>query len=242
MSGASADPPPARRPKMTWKTLAEWTVPFGGRVVSSLAAGLILAVLFFMWREYVVQNIDGTWYCMTKTTENSVIDSYTGMRLGWQLSLAANSNGSVSGATEKTWEWPSRGKLTGKDIDPGRLGGSLRYNLFFTSQLSLLIDLVPRREGVRPSIMFQYLEVHGDELRGSFFWSVDSQQGPVKCRRERVDWNADPRRGSRSILPGGRPAVNTAVSLRVSLAARIESGSGSRPCLGVWLALERLCR
>ena len=176
---------------MTWKTVAEWTVPFGGRVVSSLVAGLILGVAFFMWREFVVPNVDGTWYCMTKTTETSAFDSYTGMRLGWHLSLSASSNGSVSGATEKTWEWPDRGKLQGKAIDPGRLGGSLRYNLFLTSQLSLLIDLVPDRKGIRPSVMFQTLEVHGDELRGSFFWSVDSQQGFVKCRRERVDWNAD---------------------------------------------------
>ena len=195
---------------MTRRTLAEWTVPFGGRVVSSLAAGLILAVLFFMWRELVVQNVDGTWYCMTKTTENSVIGSYAGMRLGWQLSLAANSNGSVSGATEKTWEWPDRGKLTGTDIDPGRLGGSLRYNLLFTSQLSLLIDLVPRRKETRPSIMFQYLEVHGDELRGNFFWSVDSQQGPVKCRRERVDWNADDLDAIQALVGGGLTSIRAA--------------------------------
>ncbi|MCY4600258.1 MAG: hypothetical protein OXF27_10105 [Acidobacteria bacterium] len=166
--------------------LARESASFAVTVAHSIAAGVILALMFFAWREFVfpVPTVSGPWYCLTQTT-NSDLSDYEDLFLGWRVVLAQSDAG-IAGSSEKVWEH-GRGRLVGDQIDRGDVGGFLQYNYLATSRLSVHVDIIPRH--TRASTAFYDLRVLGDGLRGTFYWTSANQRGELVCQRELIDWN-----------------------------------------------------
>ena len=107
--------------------LASRSASFAGTVAPSITAGVILALMFFAWREFVfpVPTVGGPWYCLMQTTHTD-LSNYDGLFLGWRVVLAQSDTG-IAGSTEKVWEH-GRGRLAGNKIHRGDVGGFLQYN------------------------------------------------------------------------------------------------------------------
>lgn len=176
-------------------------------LVSTVIAGLLLAVIFFVWRAFIfpVPTVGGAWYCLT-VPAFTTFSAYEGQFLGWRVVLA-QSDGGIGGSSEKIWE--GRG-LTGagrnrmlesSEIDRGEIeGGSLQYRYFSASELSLHAVIAPVGN-VRTSTWYLDLQVGDREwpvfrrtqpqtLRGRYYWTAADQRGDVLCRRERVQWSS----------------------------------------------------
>lgn len=153
-------------------------------IVQSVMAGIVLAILFFAWRELVLTPepaIGGPWYCVTRTTQSD-FSNYLGLELGWRIVLLQNGN-NVSGSSEKVWEF-GRGPIRPSMIDRGEVDGFLQYNYLFASRLSMHQEITPANNRVT-SQSFD-LRVLGDRLHGTFYWTAADQYGDVGCQREPI--------------------------------------------------------
>ncbi|MCY4662710.1 MAG: hypothetical protein OXF93_23345 [Acidobacteria bacterium] len=168
---------------------------------------MILALMFFAWRALVfpVPTVGGAWYCLTIPKYSTNSDFY-GQFLGWRVVLAQSDRG-IGGSSEKIWEGKGetdKGRnrvLTGDEIDRGEIeGGSLQYNYFSTSRLSLHAVIDPKHSA-RKTTWYLDLDV-GDQdwsifrrpdpqtLHGTYYWTSADQRGDALCRRKRVNWDA----------------------------------------------------
>ena len=82
--------------------LAGWS-EFTVAVARSIIAGVILALMFFAWRELVfpVPTVGGPWYCLTQTTRTD-LSSYEGLFLGWRV-VWRRAIPASPGPSEKVW-------------------------------------------------------------------------------------------------------------------------------------------
>ena len=161
----------------------------------SVAAGLILALLFFSWREIVfpVPTVGGPWYCLTKT-ETTDTQPYRKLEVGWRVILSQNDRG-IAGSSEKVWTL-YQGYFSGIEIDRGDVVGFLQYNYLATTRLSLHHDIASQI--TRNSTLFLDLRVpsrSNEKLRGNFYWTAANQRGEVACSRRQIDWENEKDRG-----------------------------------------------
>ena len=158
---------------------------------SSIIAGLFLAWLFFMGREFVVplSKVTGPWFCLMKTEQAS--NNTEGKFLGWRV-LLAQSDRDITGSLEKIWDETASGRLPAGSIQQGTIEGFLRQNYLSTSTLSLHVHM-ERQKGTRETNASYDMKVIKDknELQGEFYWTAGDAEGIIACQRENIKWEGD---------------------------------------------------
>lgn len=167
---------------------------FSEGAARSVVAGVVLAFLFFAWREWVapLPALTGTWYCVTftKTDTDGIPDSYEEMLLGWDTMLL-QSGTAMSGSAEKDYEISSSAEGQ-TDRDRGQIEGFLQSNQLSADRLLLHMIVTPQADdsqaesgqGDRQSTLSYDLIIRGKKLEGEFAWTVAGQRGRAVCARE----------------------------------------------------------
>lgn len=169
-------------------------------VLTTVTAGLILALALFCIREFAISVpvVDGPWHCLTKTTETDY-SGYKNMLLGWRMVLTQSNGTGVEATVEKMWEH-NRGLLEGVSIHRGRGSGFIRHNFVTESKLLLQQEISPKNTRQSSIIfdmngfgrsLFDNMQESERNLNGSFYWTVANQEGVVACQRERPDWDRE---------------------------------------------------
>lgn len=157
---------------------------FSLSILSTLVSGVLLAVLFFWFREKVapLPSITGRWYFERRTIETS-LTTYEGMILRY-VAMLWREGDQVRGTIEKTYEDSLTGKRSyvGENRSRGQIQGYVEKNYFGKDELYL--HVIEDGHG-RESTHFYELKVNsGAVMDGKFSSMVAAQSGVVKWQRE----------------------------------------------------------
>jgi hypothetical protein len=144
----------------------------------TVTAGILLAVIFFIFREFIFKSIDldGTWVYMQKTS-TSEWGPYRGMTLTY-LALLAREGNNIYGSAEKILEELSNGEkieFTGKDRSRVKIEG--HFEKRYLSKDKIFIHITEFGE-IRGSSTVHTLEkIDENTLKGRFSSTISNQQG-----------------------------------------------------------------
>ncbi len=151
--------------------------------VSTIAGGLILALLFFWMRENIfsLPRVMGIWYFEVHTSKTAYIP-YKGMILRYTAMLWREGN-QIQGTVEKIYEDSSTGQreFVGKNSTRGILEGYLEKKLF--SKDRLYLHVVEEGHG-RESTSYYDITINFDQnMIGTFSSMIVDQHGEIKWQR-----------------------------------------------------------
>lgn len=156
---------------------------FWADIMATLFGGVVLAVLFFWFREKVVPlpRITGRWYFEMHTVKTSY-KPYDGMILRY-VAVLWREGSRVGGTVEKVYENSSTGErdFVGKNRTRGQVEGYVEKNYFGKDKLFL--HVIEDGHG-RESTNFYDLVADSDTIMdGTFSSMVANQSGTVKWQR-----------------------------------------------------------
>lgn len=145
---------------------------------AALLSGLVLALLFFLFREWwhPLPSITGRWYFETHTT-SATHSRFEGMRLKYEA-MIWQAGPSVSGSTEKIFEHNSKEAFEYDNTKRthGKFEGFIDRFYLRKNRVVLHLDEVGR---LRLSSCIFELTRKGDELTGTFHSTASDSSGTV---------------------------------------------------------------
>lgn len=150
-------------------------------VVATVIGGVILAFLFFLFREKVfrLMDLDGSWV-YEQTTKTSDFNPYIDMTVRFLVLLARDGN-KIFGSAEKVYERTANGNeinYVGEDRTRAEITGYIEKRYFSNDRISIhIVEAGKKRE----SSTFHILEcMKGGQLNGRFSSTIANQIGIVK--------------------------------------------------------------
>ncbi|MFN2375223.1 MAG: hypothetical protein ABR538_01715 [Candidatus Binatia bacterium] len=156
---------------------------FWADILATLVGGVVLAVLFFWFREKIVPfpNITGRWHFEMRTTSTSY-NPYQDMTLRY-IAMLWREGDRVEGTVEKIYESSTTGvrHFDGTQRTRGKVQGYIEKNYFGKDKLFLHVT----EDGHgRVSTNFYELVANADTvLNGSFTSMIANQSGTARWQR-----------------------------------------------------------
>lgn len=152
-------------------------------LLATLAGGVVLAVIFFWFREKIVPlpKISGRWYLEMRTV-TTAYNPYQDMILRYVAMLWREGH-RVEGTVEKIYENSSTGQrdFVGANRTRGRVEGYIEKNYFGRDQLFL--HVVEDGHGRESTNFYELIADSEDEMSGSFSSMTANQSGTVRWQR-----------------------------------------------------------
>ncbi|GAA0569177.1 hypothetical protein [Caenispirillum bisanense] len=156
---------------------------FWADILATLIGGVILAVLFFWFRERVapLPKVTGRWYFEVRTVETAY-KPYEGMILRY-VAMLWREGSRVGGTVEKIYENSSTGErdFVGTKRTRGQVEGYIEKSYFGKDRL--LLHVIEVGHG-RESTNFYDLIAEENEMTGTFSSMVANQSGDVRWQRD----------------------------------------------------------
>lgn len=153
-------------------------------IISNVIGGIILTVLFFIFKEKVFRTIhlDGSWV-YTQKTETTSYNPYKGMELTY-LALVSISNNEILGTAEKVQEKSQKNpnkEYVGKNRIRVKINGHLGKS--YTSKDKISIQIVECGEKRDSSTIHTLKVINENKLEGTFSSTIANQTGKVIWER-----------------------------------------------------------
>lgn len=156
---------------------------FWVNILSTLISGVVLAVLFFWFREKIVPlpKITGRWY-LEMHTVSTTYNPFQNMILRYVVMLWREGN-RVEGTVEKFYENSSNGEreFVGTDRTRGKVEGYIEKNYFGKDKLFL--HVIENGHGRESTHFYELVADSMTEMNGNFSSMVANQSGTVKWQR-----------------------------------------------------------
>ena len=153
--------------------------------LSSVVGGILLALLFFGWNDFIYQrnNLTGAWE-FEYTVEHTTHDPFQDMKLRYRVLLVQEGK-TITGTGEKIGEWtPAHGVVEYLPEKRAhiRVEGTVDYRFFSKD----VVHLQYTEEGrVRESSTIQELSVISErDLRGDVYSTAANAQGTAAWERK----------------------------------------------------------
>ncbi|WP_043795551.1 hypothetical protein [Allochromatium vinosum] len=154
-------------------------------ILATIVGGLVLAFLFFWFREKLspLPKITGRWYFEMRTV-NTVYNPYRNMVLRYVAMLWREGN-RIEGTVEKIYENSSTGErdYVGKNRTRGEIEGYIEKNYFGKDKLFL--HVIEEGHGRESTNFYELVADSNNVMSGTFSSMVADQDGQVKWQRSR---------------------------------------------------------
>ena len=153
-------------------------------IASTVFSGIVLAFIFFFFREKVfsLPNISGIWNIRSETNTTEY-NPYQNLELRFVAMLCCGGS-RISGTIEKVYEKSSTGKIsyTGKNRTRGEIDGFVEKRYFSKDRVKLhIIEHGQKRD----STMYHELIVERNgQMKGSFSSTAADSKGDVTWQRD----------------------------------------------------------